>query len=98
MQALGDLIAAVFIPLVVSFLKQSGWPREYKIGLAAVIALAASVAVSASTGEVNSVPDLLTNWGVIFAGASTIYATVLEKSGLEVRLRAITFGSGGEGK
>ena len=84
----GSLIAGVLLTFVASWLKTylpKGWPKEAKVVLVAVLALGAAAVSTWITADFDN--SVFANWGVIFATASTFYTAILEKTGLEARLR-----------
>jgi len=84
-EAMASTILGAVLPLLISLIKLVRWSRPAKIALAAGLSLILAVVVNllASGGNL----QILADWGIIFATASTVYATILEKSGLEQRLR-----------
>lgn len=78
-------ICGVLLPLAVSLLKSVNWDRPRKLALCIGLSLVIAVIISAVTSGPGW--SILSNWGVVFGTASTVYATLLEKSGLEEKLR-----------
>lgn len=83
----GSIIGGLILPFVISFLKSSKWSRQVKLSLAAALSLILAVIVNAATSGLDA--SFLANWGIIFTTASTLYATILDKSGIENTLRNI---------
>ena len=78
-------ILGILLPFAVSLLKSVSWPRQVKIALTAGLSLVLAVIVSAVAANLDL--SILANWGLIFATASSVYTALLEKSGLEEKLR-----------
>ncbi len=79
-------LCGVVLPFIISFLKTATWPRPYKLALAA----GSSVVVAVGVNLIVSNFDLAAvgaNTAVVFGTASTVYSTLLEKSGIEAYLR-----------
>jgi len=80
-----DVIFGALLTLAVSLLKSVSWRRELKIALAAVLSLVLAMIISLAASNFDL--SVLANWGVVFMTASTVYSTLLEKSGWETKLR-----------
>ena len=78
-------VLGFLLPIAVSLLKSVRWPRGVKMGLAAALSLGLAIIVSVVADNLDL--SILANWGIIFATASSVYTLLLEKSGLEKRLR-----------
>jgi len=87
-ESITSVVIGVLLPILISFIKVVKWNRVAKIVLSAGLSLILAVAIHL-VSNFNEGFDfqVLANWGVIFGTASTIYATIFEKSGLEKRLR-----------
>ena len=70
-------IVGVFMPMVISLLKQPGWPEWAKVGTAAVVSLAVGTATTAvseglSYGEIDAV---FTSMAACLGAATLVYKT-----------------------
>ncbi len=83
-----SVLLGVFLPIVISWLKNAGWPRGAKIGLAAALALVVGFGTSFFANQlIFSWQKAIVNTAIVFAAASTVYTTILERTGLEQVLR-----------
>ena len=84
----GNVIAGVLLTFVASYLKvylPLNWPPMAKVGLVAVLALGAAVVNTWITADFDN--SVFASWGIIFGTASTFYTAILEKTGIETKLR-----------
>ena len=84
-EALASAILGAVLPLIISLLKRVAWGRPAKIALAAGLSLVLAIVVNLVASGFSA--QVIVDWGIIFATASTIYTALLEKAGLEQRLR-----------
>ena len=87
-------VVGIVLPVAVSLVKSVSWGRPAKIALTAGLSLILALIVNLIASGFSL--QFLADWGVIFGTASTVYTAILEKSGLETRLRDKLPGRTGE--
>ena len=84
-ETVASAILGAVLPLIISLLKRVEWGRPAKIALAAGLSLIMAVITNVVASGFSA--QVIADWGIIFATASTIYTAILEKTGLERTLR-----------
>lgn len=86
------ILLGFVVPPVVSFLKNSGWPKWKRIVLAGAVSVAAAAGHMFVQGDVTHYRDLLTNAAVVWAIATANYKLWFGNTDLNLKLEAMGFG------
>ena len=77
------------VPMLVSFLKNSGWNKMRRVVAAGAVSIVASTAALLAQGELHSVADFFANGAIVWAGATANYKLWFGNTDLNLKLEAM---------
>jgi hypothetical protein len=83
------VVAGLFVPSIVSFLKKQDWSTRVKTILSVAVAFAVTAGVMAVQGSFDNWDDFVANLSVIYATSTVVYNTYFDKTALNEWLTSI---------
>lgn len=82
MEVFANLAIGLLVPIVVSYLKDQGWPDALKLALSLGISILVGAATTWVAGQADGTPwtwqDFAANSGLVFTAATAFYKTIFQ--------------------